>query len=343
MLLSTWEGPPNYPAEKVSRECQECIESCFKKSATERPTAQELLQCSYLKPKNEGDTPSDFESRKFDDFNKEIDETLEDSGVMTGLRMQMARLAQSTETLVDIRTTPRNIDRSTNDVSRSADTVEGMKKEIERRRIVKESQDVSRLKSRDIHDSEDKSRNSDHLDFQNFTRVPPSDESVMQVSSTEEKTVKRVNPYARLSSNNLPSEVNGSTSIAPDNKLMEEPKKNVNPYARSAGLGKLNNPCIKAPKIHTANNFVREINKRVISANVSSARDSEGLTPLQADDSPSIHISPPSKEEIDEEGQQIWKCLACGAENTDNFGCQACATTKGSSGRKSLNDPLTRR
>ena len=48
LLLASWVGPPDYDRE-VPVELKECLEMCFAKEAEKRPTASELLQCSFLR------------------------------------------------------------------------------------------------------------------------------------------------------------------------------------------------------------------------------------------------------------------------------------------------------
>lgn len=78
MLLMQWnQGPPPYDCE-VTPECRECLELCFIKSESDRPKASQLLECKF--------------------FTDELEESvatigeLEDSGIMSGLKEQMARV-----------------------------------------------------------------------------------------------------------------------------------------------------------------------------------------------------------------------------------------------------------
>jgi len=78
MLLMQWnKGPPPYDCE-VTPECRECLEFCFIKNEADRPKASQLLECKF--------------------FTDELEESvatigeLEDSGIMSGLKEQMARV-----------------------------------------------------------------------------------------------------------------------------------------------------------------------------------------------------------------------------------------------------------
>ena len=71
LLLSDWEGPPLYPSHKVSPECQECIEQCFAKDESKRPSAKQLLQCVFL---SEADNLEDS-GRIFDTARNRSDNT----------------------------------------------------------------------------------------------------------------------------------------------------------------------------------------------------------------------------------------------------------------------------
>lgn len=78
MLLMQWDkGPPPYDCE-VTAECKECLDLCFIKNEADRPKASQLLECKF--------------------FTDELEESmatigeLEDSGIMSGLKEQMARV-----------------------------------------------------------------------------------------------------------------------------------------------------------------------------------------------------------------------------------------------------------
>jgi serine/threonine protein kinase len=47
MLLASWKGPPDYDRE-VPLELKHCLELCFAKEAEKRPTAVDLLDCTFL-------------------------------------------------------------------------------------------------------------------------------------------------------------------------------------------------------------------------------------------------------------------------------------------------------
>lgn len=86
LLLNSWEnGPPPYNCE-ITPEARECLEMCFQKIDTDRPTASELLSCKFLQ-----------EDDLDDSMNSHLNNTgghdpLEDSGVLQGLKQEMSKV-----------------------------------------------------------------------------------------------------------------------------------------------------------------------------------------------------------------------------------------------------------
>jgi hypothetical protein len=79
LLLTSWEGgPPPYNCD-ITPEARECLELCFQKKDTDRPTASQLLQCKFLT--EDDDLDDSIHTR----------DPLEDSGVLSGLKQDMAR------------------------------------------------------------------------------------------------------------------------------------------------------------------------------------------------------------------------------------------------------------
>lgn len=79
LLLTSWEGgPPPYNCE-ITEEARECLELCFQKKEADRPTASQLLQCRFLS--EDDDLDDSIHTR----------DPLEDSGVLSGLKQDMAR------------------------------------------------------------------------------------------------------------------------------------------------------------------------------------------------------------------------------------------------------------
>lgn len=88
ILLTSWEkGPPNYDCP-FSAEGRECLNMCFRKDESERPTAQDLLKCKFLQPK---DDELDESAGSTKQPNGSSYDVLEDSGVMRGLKQDMAK------------------------------------------------------------------------------------------------------------------------------------------------------------------------------------------------------------------------------------------------------------
>lgn len=86
LLLTSWEnGPPPYNCQ-VTPEARECLEMCFQKMDTDRPTATELLACKFLQ---EDDLDDSINSNL---NNTGTHDPLEDSGVLQGLKQEMSKV-----------------------------------------------------------------------------------------------------------------------------------------------------------------------------------------------------------------------------------------------------------
>lgn len=81
LLLTSWEGPPEYNVP-VSPAARECLEMCFQKKEADRPTAQELLECEFLRDDDEMDESFALPSNH---------DPFEDSGILSGLKQDMNR------------------------------------------------------------------------------------------------------------------------------------------------------------------------------------------------------------------------------------------------------------
>jgi serine/threonine protein kinase len=90
LLLSSWnQGPPPYNCE-LSADGKQCLELCFQKDENERPTASELLQCSFLRDDDLEDSHnSSFNGRSGRGFGDSQRDMLEDSGILTGLKQEI--------------------------------------------------------------------------------------------------------------------------------------------------------------------------------------------------------------------------------------------------------------
>lgn len=95
LLLQNWnKGPPPFQSpSKLTPEADECLNLCFRKDPNERPRAVELLQCSFLL---EDEDCEDYISgkdamRMNSNFEDEDEGGLEDSGVISGLKLEMAK------------------------------------------------------------------------------------------------------------------------------------------------------------------------------------------------------------------------------------------------------------
>lgn len=99
MLLASWTaGPPPCSRPDLSPEARACLELCFAKQPDDRPTATELLLCSFLRDRDEdleesgahpGGTLGGLDSTL-----RSQGDNLEDSGIMSHLKQQMAQALQ---------------------------------------------------------------------------------------------------------------------------------------------------------------------------------------------------------------------------------------------------------
>ncbi len=84
LLLTSWDqGPPPYSVP-VTPDARECLELCFQKNEKDRPSAAQLLQCRFLQ---EDDLDDSFNNNTLGSH-----DPLDDSGVITGLKQEMARV-----------------------------------------------------------------------------------------------------------------------------------------------------------------------------------------------------------------------------------------------------------
>ena len=104
LLLQNWdEGPPPYKtSSKMTPEADECLRLCFVKNPDHRPKVADLLQCAFLADvEDESDNMYAAVSQSYsEDYSNRNSfhphERLEDSGVISGLKLEMAKaLAQS--------------------------------------------------------------------------------------------------------------------------------------------------------------------------------------------------------------------------------------------------------
>ncbi len=325
LLVSSWKGPPNYPKDNISTECQNCIEWCFRHTEAERPTAQELLQSDFLLQEEDLEDSSGNLLRNpggavdEDADDGAPDDSLEDSGVMTGLRMKMDRVAQSTDSLFNP-IIPKNATAQHN-----VDTMKGVQNEIARRKLARKVVDVSSEKFLAPKPKHDENRSA-------------SEESDSTNADIRVITAKKaaVNPYARgagMRKVNVIEPVDTSRAIAPEVKITKN----------------TNRPGSKIPRPGRSNTG---------SHGVSSARD-EDITPAMDDDSPliasssfrgvsnrvsdSIFRSDIIHDNGNDNDEDSWTCLACSKVNHEPGFCEFCAVVRGHSGKKGVESGIMKR
>ena len=91
ILLSTWDrGPPPFKCQ-VTPECRHCLEMCFNKNETDRPTVAELLKCGFLDYDELDESNSSILGRS---RISDSQDDLEDSGVIRGLKLDIEKAAK---------------------------------------------------------------------------------------------------------------------------------------------------------------------------------------------------------------------------------------------------------
>ena len=353
ILMMDWKGPPSYPSHEVSVECNTCIESCFSKDEGDRPSAQELLQCSFLQEhdslEDSGRIMQSFEKKRLSALSEESVEgegsdLLEDSGVaqMADLRAQIARLAQSTETL---HLQPTGAGNASDTSPRSDDTMGAVQRQIERRKLVKAAVDKSRQRERGA-DTDSSSPSAGPLSLQ-----------------TDNNGAQQRPTFSR----NISASSSGSTPTSSDGT-----PRSVNPFARGAGTKKIGVNVKRSPRTvpriddrlaavpavsargsqeitpRLGVDIIRKSRNARASQDMSSARDSEGLTPGEEPASPHPGaveqlVAPVSSTRIGSHGEEIWTCLACQTENTEPGYCIHCSIVRGSTGKKGLSANVVKR
>jgi len=336
-LVTSSKGAPTYPKDNVSIECQKCIEWCFQHAESDRPTAQELLACEFLMQRDDLDESGNvinamgrrklgsMDSAESDNSNgRDQDESFEDSGVMSGLRMQMVRLAQSTESLYK---TPRPTS-SAGGETRS-DTVGEMQNEIARRKLAKQVQDLQRAKDREpgapapvvIDYKYEKPAN------------PKKGSSANPFARGSGGLLKKVNSKLTIETTKSPSLVS-SSSIESVSELKGQGLPTQHTVFDKLDLRRSGSKIPRPEKIGA-----------IMMQGMSSARDDD-VTPQitsQMDDSPLIGSRTFQSPEVEVGDDSGWKCLACDKISHDPSFCTNCATTRGSTGRKGLNVVINRR
>ena len=361
-LMQKWEGPPTYPVDQVSAGCREVIEWCFQRSEDARPNAEALLSCDFLRVRDEledSDERSPMKPANLSNVSGGAD--LDDSGIMTDLRMKMVRLAQSTESLPSQPNSARGPTKkltafnAVGSGSASAeDTMKGVEKQLNQHQLSRQAENVNRILQRG--DEEDVS----------------DDNRIREIKKAA------VNPYAR-SSAGVPPGSSGGSSPAPL-RMTGPSSSDVSDKKVSSSDVATGPPLVTVPKRATVNVTRGASNTPISGKNrkselprpaagtgiaskareskihgLSSARDSEGLTPFSPtspyhnhDDSPLLGSLSSSKVSGVHSPHQ-WACMSCGKSNASRGEdgvidhCQFCAVVRGSSGKKGPATSILRR
>jgi len=328
LLLEGWKGgPPPYDPAALGPGGHECLELCFQKIDTNRPSATELLECRFLKDQDDLEDSGAFSSGKFreakqkggiggkarrgggDEYDadeKDVDSNgLEDSGVMSNFRSQLERLASSSEGSL------RAHQHQTGKENENSDTVAAMaqQKEYARRQESKRAA-AAAAAAFAVAGGEDK----------NIFNAP------LHVPSSSSQA-KPVNPYARGVMHQSPRIVARSPSSADVNVDVD--------HVGGAAASVSSSAVGVAPRTssgaspHNAGSGSRQQQRHQNQqASVSSCRDTDDLSPLAADGDGAE----------DEEAQDAlyWTCLKCGNNRQllNDTACSVCATLRGGTGQK---------
>ena len=319
-LLQSWnKGPPSFkPSCPISKECQECLEICFRKKETERPTPSQLLQCDFLIDED------DLE----DSLNKDDADRLEDSGVMNQLKQDMDRaISISKSSFQPLPASHRGGDSNTsntnscsnsnNNSSRVEDTVVGIERRIQNRHrpftadnspncldnsedtMVSKNQNRSRrpytadnspYPAADNSPSIGTSPYSQNNSFSGpkFSRdIPLPPPSSSNNKNPFSKGIVSVKSFDPTESDNRQRNPIDSPPIPVVNKLQEQPGDSLKTLKSKTSANRLATLNIKSQPQQYLH---QEMSKRN-GANQSSNRDSEDVTPLP----------PPSDDEEEEE------------------------------------------
>ena len=307
MLLMQWDkGPPPYDCD-VTAECKECLDLCFIKNESDRPKASELLESKFFTDELEESVPTIGE--------------LEDSGIMSGLKEQMARVIS--------RASFQAPDIITDDTMGSID------------RKLREKQ-LDRPKSNDSRPHSNDSRpqsNDSHRPHSNDSNRPP-------------------NPFARNSPMSGPtSQVNNKHNIDCEIELGENSPTKLatpsnNPFARGSGISPVRST---APSMHrkmqqqsnkkfndyddeTLQDNDEEVAELDVIPNKNKSKDRKDNNKYEVNS-----FTPPVPPEVIKKSTE-WMCMnpACGISNDiSQDHCQKCATKKGR-GVKGINASIVK-
>jgi serine/threonine protein kinase len=403
ILLSDMEGPPTYPSDKVTAECREFIVRCFAKDEKKRPAATELLTFPFLADQDNledsGSVVQSFEQKRVrafssdgswdgqskrpgsggdddDDDDGGENDPFEDSGVsqMADLRAQIARLAQSTENIHGDTFGPgpgpvsvRGGASSSSSSESNDGTMGAVQRQIEKRKLVKKAVDVSRRKERG-----------------EATSPPPSNEVLPGSGSSSSSSLQaRVNPFARGAGTQKIGSGNNRTprgTTAADSVAVPASRASTasSAGARAAAGTSDRSAATRITRIRTTRS--QEAGTFVVATNggggggggggnISSARDSESLTPGEEPESPQISSlasplpvrngngnggsnssssssrTPPvaTPTGADKYGKEVWVCLACTHRNMEPDYCIKCSVVRGSTGKKGVGTSVVKR
>ncbi len=350
ILMMDWKGPPVYPSHEVSPECNACIERCFSKDESDRPSANELLQCPFLLEQDNledsGRIVQSFERKRLSALSEEGEETegadlLEDSGVtqMADLRAQIARLASSTETLHPSQALPTAADNTAEASPRHDDTMGHVQRQIERRKLVKAAVEKSRQRGHEVDSDVPSPVGPLRLDTDNghTQQRPPSSRNTSVSSSggtppSSDGTTRSANPFARgAGTKKIGANVKRSPQNAP--RVVD---RLAAPAPTPASATSTKDPQGSIPRLGA--DIIRKSRNARLSQDVSSARDSESLTPGFEPASPHPGFVPAASND-----EYTWACLACHKENTEPGYCIHCSVVRGSTGKKGLSANVVKR
>ena len=225
LLLSSWShGPPPFNCP-VTPECRYCLEMCFRKNESDRPTVAELMKCGFLEYDDLDESNSSILGRS---RISDSQDDLEDSGVIRGLKQDIEK--------AKYRNSVSAIQMSADVADGSNDTISLIDQQIQQKNRRRTADDVTisnhnyHLQNRDYM----KNNESPHRQVQWDAELPPSNfdpgfrsKSDATTGSSPAITPKSANSTPRKLSSNSHSSASTSPTKVVSNAVVSS-----NPFAK---------------------------------------------------------------------------------------------------------------